>query len=66
MNHEARQGFRDRDQPSGSSSPARGGAPPAPDITPSNLPLSARRSPAGRYPNVFVNTGHGTLGWPMA
>jgi D-amino-acid dehydrogenase len=30
--------------------------------TPSNLPLIGRT----RYPNLFLNTGHGTLGWTMA
>jgi D-amino-acid dehydrogenase len=32
-------------------------------VTPSNVPLIGR---AGRYANLFVNTGHGTLGWTMA
>ena len=31
--------------------------------TPSNLPIIGRSS---RYPNLFLNTGHGTLGWTMA
>jgi D-amino-acid dehydrogenase len=30
--------------------------------TPSNVPLVG----ATRMPNLFVNTGHGTLGWTMA
>lgn len=30
--------------------------------TPSNLPLIGR----SRYPNLFMNTGHGTLGWTLA
>src|SRR5262249_23132417 len=30
--------------------------------TPSNVPLVG----ATRYRNLFVNTGHGTLGWTMA
>ena len=30
--------------------------------TPSNVPLVGRT----RYPNLYVNTGHGTLGWTMA
>ena len=30
--------------------------------TPSNVPLVGRT----RYPNLFLNTGHGTLGWTMA
>jgi D-amino-acid dehydrogenase len=30
--------------------------------TPSNVPLMGRT----RYPNLFLNTGHGTLGWTMA
>ena len=30
--------------------------------TPSNVPLIGR----SRYANLFVNTGHGTLGWTMA
>jgi D-amino-acid dehydrogenase len=30
--------------------------------TPSNLPRIGRT----RYPNLYVNTGHGTLGWTMA
>ncbi len=30
--------------------------------TPSNVPLIGRT----RYPNLYVNTGHGTLGWTMA
>ena len=30
--------------------------------TPSNLPVIGRT----RYPNLFVNTGHGTLGWTLA
>jgi D-amino-acid dehydrogenase len=30
--------------------------------TPSNVPLIG----ATRYPNLYVNTGHGTLGWTMA
>jgi D-amino-acid dehydrogenase len=30
--------------------------------TPSNLPCIGVR----RYPNLFLNTGHGTLGWTMA
>jgi D-amino-acid dehydrogenase len=30
--------------------------------TPSNVPLIGRT----RYPNLFLNTGHGTLGWTMA
>ena len=30
--------------------------------TPSNLPLVGR----SRYPNLFLNTGHGTLGWTLA
>lgn len=29
--------------------------------TPSNVPLIGRT----RYPNLFLNTGHGTLGWTM-
>ncbi|MDB5915794.1 MAG: amino acid dehydrogenase [Massilia sp.] len=31
-------------------------------LTPSNLPYIG----ATRYPNLFLNTGHGTLGWTMA
>lgn len=31
-------------------------------MTPSNVPLVGR----SRYPNLFLNTGHGTLGWTMA
>jgi D-amino-acid dehydrogenase len=31
-------------------------------MTPSNLP----RIGATRFPNLYVNTGHGTLGWTMA
>jgi len=31
-------------------------------LTPSNLPYVGRT----RYPNLFLNTGHGTLGWTMA
>jgi D-amino-acid dehydrogenase len=30
--------------------------------TPSNLPLIGR----SRYPNLYLNTGHGTLGWTLA
>jgi D-amino-acid dehydrogenase len=30
--------------------------------TPSNVPLIGKT----RYPNLFLNTGHGTLGWTMA
>ena len=30
--------------------------------TPSNVPLVGR---AARYPNLFLNAGHGTLGWTM-
>jgi D-amino-acid dehydrogenase len=30
--------------------------------TPSNLPCVG----ATRYPNLFLNTGHGTLGWTLA
>jgi D-amino-acid dehydrogenase len=30
--------------------------------TPSNVPVVGRT----RYPNLFLNTGHGTLGWTMA
>jgi D-amino-acid dehydrogenase len=30
--------------------------------TPSNVPLVGRT----KYPNLFLNTGHGTLGWTMA
>lgn len=30
--------------------------------TPSNLPIIGR----SRYPNLYLNTGHGTLGWTMA
>lgn len=30
--------------------------------TPSNLPLIGR----SKYPNLFLNTGHGTLGWTLA
>ncbi|OGA46555.1 MAG: amino acid dehydrogenase [Betaproteobacteria bacterium RIFCSPLOWO2_12_FULL_63_13] len=30
--------------------------------TPSNLPLVGRT----RFPNLYLNTGHGTLGWTMA
>ena len=30
--------------------------------TPSNVPLIGRT----RYPNLYLNTGHGTLGWTMA
>jgi len=30
--------------------------------TPSNLPCIG----ATRYPNLFLNTGHGTLGWTLA
>lgn len=30
--------------------------------TPSNLPLVGR----SKYPNLFLNTGHGTLGWTLA
>jgi D-amino-acid dehydrogenase len=30
--------------------------------TPNNLPLIGR----SRYPNLFINTGHGTLGWTLA
>jgi len=30
--------------------------------TPSNVPLIGRT----RYPNLFLNTGHGTLGWTLA
>jgi D-amino-acid dehydrogenase len=30
--------------------------------TPSNLPCIGR----SRYPNLYLNTGHGTLGWTMA
>jgi D-amino-acid dehydrogenase len=30
-------------------------------MTPSNVPLIGR----SRVPNVFVNTGHGTLGWTI-
>ena len=30
--------------------------------TPSNLPRIGR----SRYPNLYINTGHGTLGWTMA
>jgi D-amino-acid dehydrogenase len=31
-------------------------------LTPSNVPYIGRT----RYPNLFLNTGHGTLGWTMA
>jgi len=30
--------------------------------TPNNLPLIGR----SKYPNLFINTGHGTLGWTLA
>jgi D-amino-acid dehydrogenase len=30
--------------------------------TPSNVPLIGRT----RYPNLYLNTGHGTLGWTMS
>jgi len=30
--------------------------------TPSNVPVIGRT----RYPNLWLNTGHGTLGWTMA
>ncbi|MDQ6917640.1 MAG: D-amino acid dehydrogenase [Pseudomonadota bacterium] len=30
--------------------------------TPSNVPVIGRT----RYPNLFINTGHGTLGWTMS
>ncbi len=30
--------------------------------TPSNVPIIGRT----RYPNLFINTGHGTLGWTMS
>jgi D-amino-acid dehydrogenase len=30
--------------------------------TPSNVPLIG----ATRYPNLYLNTGHGTLGWTLA
>jgi D-amino-acid dehydrogenase len=30
--------------------------------TPSNVPLVGRT----KYPNLYLNTGHGTLGWTMA
>ncbi|HSN39109.1 MAG TPA: FAD-dependent oxidoreductase, partial [Burkholderiales bacterium] len=30
--------------------------------TPGNVPLIGRT----RYPNLFLNTGHGTLGWTLA
>ena len=30
--------------------------------TPSNVPLIGRT----RYPNLYLNAGHGTLGWTMA
>ena len=30
--------------------------------TPSNLPIIG----ASKYPNLFINTGHGTLGWTLA
>jgi D-amino-acid dehydrogenase len=30
--------------------------------TPSNVPLVGRT----RYPNLYLDTGHGTLGWTMA
>jgi D-amino-acid dehydrogenase len=30
--------------------------------TPSNLPVIGR----GRLPNLYFNTGHGTLGWTLA
>ena len=30
--------------------------------TPSNVPIIGR----SRYPNLYLNTGHGTLGWTMA
>ena len=30
--------------------------------TPSNVPLVGRT----RFPNLYLNTGHGTLGWTMA
>jgi len=30
--------------------------------TPSNLPIIGRT----RFPNLYLNTGHGTLGWTMA
>ncbi len=30
--------------------------------TPSNVPLIGKM----RYPNLFINTGHGTLGWTLA
>ncbi len=31
-------------------------------MTPSNVPLIGRT----RYRNLFLNTGHGTLGWTLA
>jgi D-amino-acid dehydrogenase len=31
-------------------------------VTPSSVPLIGRL----RYPNLWLNTGHGTLGWTMA
>ncbi|MBS1190566.1 MAG: D-amino acid dehydrogenase small subunit [Rhodocyclaceae bacterium] len=31
-------------------------------VTPSNVPIIGR----SRYPNLWLNTGHGTLGWTMA
>jgi len=30
--------------------------------TPGNVPLIGRT----RYPNLYLNTGHGTLGWTLA
>ena len=30
--------------------------------TPSNVPVIGRT----RFPNVYLNTGHGTLGWTLA
>ena len=32
-------------------------------MTPDGTPVLGR---SGRYPNLFLNTGHGTLGWTMA
>ena len=32
-------------------------------MTPDGTPVLGRSE---RYPNLFMNTGHGTLGWTMA
>jgi D-amino-acid dehydrogenase len=32
-------------------------------MTPDGTPVLGR---SGKYPNLFLNTGHGTLGWTMA